>query len=93
VSSPVFFLVSLVPSRRISFSDALPRWEFECKLSSNFRSSASAAADVRAGPTVKLGLFGNPRRESADGAVGQLAENVITFWELRPTFNAKAPTV
>ncbi len=56
-SSPVFFSVAFVSSRRISFSDALPRWEFECKLSSNFRSSASATADVIAGPTVKLGLF------------------------------------
>jgi hypothetical protein len=70
VSSQVFFLVSFAPSRRISFSDALPRWEFECKLSSNFRSSASAAADARAGPTVKLGLLagsaihdGNPPME------------------------------
>jgi DNA replication protein DnaC len=50
----VFFSVAFVSSRRISFSDALPRWEFECKLSSNFRSSASAAADVIADPTVKL---------------------------------------
>ena len=57
MSSPVFSLVSFVSSRRIPFSDALPRWEFECKLSSNFRSSASAAAEVRGGPTVKLGLF------------------------------------
>ena len=57
MSSQVFFLPSFVPSRRISFSDALPRWAFECKLSSNFRSSASAAAEVRAGPTVKLGHF------------------------------------
>lgn len=36
---------------------------------------------------------GNPRREPADGAVGQLAENVLTFWELRPPFNAKALTL
>jgi hypothetical protein len=54
--SPVFFSVAFVSSRRISFSDALPRWEFECKLSSNFRSSASAAAAI-AGPTVRWGLF------------------------------------
>jgi len=47
-------------------------------------------------PNGKVGTLrrvGNPRRESADGAVGQLAENVITFWELRPAFNAKALTV
>ena len=56
-SSPVFSLVSFVSSRRISFSDALPRWDFERKLSSNFRSSVSAAADVRGRPKVKLGLF------------------------------------
>src|ERR1041385_6381140 len=56
-SSPVFFSVAFVSSRRISFIDALPRWELECKLSSSFRSSASEAADVIAGPTVKLGLF------------------------------------
>ena len=40
-----------------------------------------------------LRRVGNPRREPADGAVGQLAENVLTFWELRPTFNTKALTV
>ena len=57
VSSPVFSLVPFVSSPRISFSDAVPRWEFECKLSSNFRSSASATADVRGGPTVKVELF------------------------------------
>jgi len=57
VSSRVFFLVAFVASRALSFSDALPRWGFECKLSSNARSSASAAADVRTGPMVKLGLF------------------------------------
>src|SRR3954447_11346027 len=36
-----------------------------------------------------LRRIGDPRRESADGAVGQLAENVLTFWELRPPLNAK----
>jgi hypothetical protein len=41
-------------SRRISFSDALPRWEFECKLFNNIRSSASAAAEVRGDPTMTL---------------------------------------
>jgi hypothetical protein len=35
----------------------------------------------------------NPRRESANRAVRQLAENVLTFRELRPPFNAKALTV
>ena len=40
-----------------------------------------------------LRRVGNPRREPAYGAVGQLAENVLTFWELRPPFNAKALTV
>jgi hypothetical protein len=47
-------------------------------------------------PNSKVGTLrrvGNPRREPADGAVGQLAENVLTFWELRPPFNAKALTV
>src|SRR6266550_6107589 len=57
VSSPASSLVSLVASPRISFSDALPRWEFECKLSSKVRSWASAAAEVRGDPTVKLGHF------------------------------------
>ncbi len=37
--------------------------------------------------------IGDPRWESADGAVGQLAENVLTFWELRPPLNTKAPAV
>jgi len=36
-----------------------------------------------------LRRIGDPRRESADGAVGQLAKNVLTFWELRPPLNAK----
>jgi len=47
-------------------------------------------------PNGKVGALrgvGNPRREAADGAVGQLAENVLTFWELRSPFNAKALTV
>ena len=47
-------------------------------------------------PNGKVGAFrrvGDPRREPGDGAVGQLAENVLTFWELRPPFNAKALTV
>jgi len=47
-------------------------------------------------PNNKVGTLrrvGNPRRETADGAVRQLAENVLTFWEFRPPFNAKALTV
>ena len=47
-------------------------------------------------PNGKVGTLrrvGNPRREPGDGAVGQLAENVLTFWELRPPFNAKTLTV
>ena len=47
-------------------------------------------------PNGKVGArcgVGNPRREPADGAVGQLAENVLAFWKLRPPFNAKALTV
>lgn len=35
----------------------------------------------------------NPRGEPADGAVGQLAENVFAFRELRPPLNAKALAV
>ena len=47
-------------------------------------------------PNSKVGSLRrvrNPRREPADGAVRQLAENVLAFWELRPPFNAKALTV
>jgi hypothetical protein len=40
-----------------------------------------------------LRRVGNPRRESANRAVRQLAENILTFRELRPPFNAKALTV
>src|ERR1044071_9320984 len=54
-SSPAASLLSFVASRRTSFSDALPRWEFECKLSNNVRSWASAAAEVRGDPIVELG--------------------------------------
>jgi hypothetical protein len=36
---------------------------------------------------------GNPRWEAADGAVGQLAEDVFPLLELRPPFNTKALTV
>ena len=48
------------------------------------------------GPDGKVGTFrrvGNPRRKSADRAVGQLAENVLTLWELHPSFNTKTLTV
>jgi len=40
-----------------------------------------------------LRRIGYPRRKSANRAVRQLAENVLTFRELRPPFNAKALTV
>jgi hypothetical protein len=40
-----------------------------------------------------LRRVGNPRREPAYGAVGQLAENVLTLWELRSPLNAKALTM
>ena len=42
-------------------------------------------------PNSKVGTLrrvGNPGREPADGAVRQLAENVLTFRELRSPFNA-----
>src|SRR3954466_10802273 len=45
------------------------------------------------GKITALRRIGDPRGESADGAVGQLAENVLTFWELRPPLNAKALAV
>lgn len=45
------------------------------------------------GKVRALRRIGDPRGKSADGAVRQLAENVLTFWELRPPLNAKAPTV
>jgi hypothetical protein len=47
-------------------------------------------------PDGKVGTLrrvGNPRRKPTDGSVGQLAENVLTLWELRPSFNAKTLTV
>jgi len=47
-------------------------------------------------PNGKVGALrrvGNPRRESANRAVSQLAENVLAFRELRSPFNAKALTV
>jgi len=48
------------------------------------------------GPNSKVGTLrriGNPRREPAYGAVGQLAENVFTLWELCSPLNAKALTI
>ena len=45
------------------------------------------------GKGLALRRIGNPRRESANRAVRQLAENVLTFRELRPPLNAKALTV
>ena len=47
-------------------------------------------------PNSQVGTLrrvGNPRREPAYGAVGQLAENVLTLWELRSPLNAKALTM
>jgi hypothetical protein len=44
-------------------------------------------------PNSKVGTLrrvGNPRREPAYGAIGQLAENVLPFGELRPPLNPKA---
>src|SRR4051794_29319440 len=45
------------------------------------------------GEVKALRRIGDPRGESADAAIGQLAENVLTFWELHPPLNAKALTV
>src|SRR3954451_15629445 len=45
------------------------------------------------GKVRALRRIGDPRWESADAAIGQLAENVLTFWELHPPLNAKALTV
>jgi hypothetical protein len=47
-------------------------------------------------PNGEIGALcrvGNPRWEPADGAVGQLAENVLTFWELRTPVNTKTLTL
>jgi hypothetical protein len=47
-------------------------------------------------PNGKGGTFrrvGNPRWETTDGAVGQLAEDVFPFWEFHPPFKAKALTM
>jgi hypothetical protein len=40
-----------------------------------------------------LRRIGDPRGEAAYAAIGQLAEYVLTFWELHPPLNAKALTV
>jgi len=40
-----------------------------------------------------LSRIDNPRRESANRAVRQLAKNVLAFRELRPPLNAKALAV
>ena len=45
------------------------------------------------GEVKALRRIGDPRGESADAAIRQLAENVLTFWELHPPLNAKALTV
>jgi hypothetical protein len=47
-------------------------------------------------PNSKVGTLrrvGNPRRESAYGAVGQLAEKILALCELRSPLNAKALTM
>jgi len=58
-----------------------------------FRERSRRSQSRPNGETGALCRVGNPRREPADGTVGQLAENVLTFWELRPPFNAKTLTV
>jgi len=45
------------------------------------------------GKVGALRRVGNPRRKSADSAVWQLAENVLTLWELRSPLNAKVLTM
>jgi hypothetical protein len=45
------------------------------------------------GKVRTLRRVGDPRRESANRAVRQLAENVLAFRELRPPLNAKALTL
>jgi hypothetical protein len=45
------------------------------------------------GEVWALRRIGDPRGKSGDGAVGQLAENVLTFRELCPPLNAKALAV
>lgn len=52
------------------------------------RGQRRSKGEVRA-----LRRIGDPRGESADAAIGQLAENVFTFWQLDPPLNAKALTV
>jgi hypothetical protein len=45
------------------------------------------------GKARTLRRIGDPRGKSTYGAVRQLAENVLTFWEFRPPLNAKALAV
>src|SRR3954453_23362469 len=52
------------------------------------RGQRRSNSEVRA-----LRRFGDPRGESADAAIGQLAEHVLPVWELHPPLNAKALTV
>jgi hypothetical protein len=52
------------------------------------RGQRSSNSEVRA-----LRWIDDPRRESANAAIGQLAENVLTFWEFRGPLNAKALTM
>ena len=54
--------MSFVPSCRTAVSDALSRCGFERKLSSNVRSSASAAAEVSGAPTATSEAFRSHRR-------------------------------
>ena len=45
------------------------------------------------GKARTLRPIGDPRWKPTYGAVRQLAENVLTFWEFRPPLNAKALAV
>jgi hypothetical protein len=42
---------------------------------------------------VTFRWVGNPQWEPADGPVGQLAENVLSFRELRSPLNARALSI
>jgi hypothetical protein len=42
------------------------------------------------GKVRRLRRVGNPRREPTDGAIGQLAKNVLPVGQLRPPLNPKA---
>ena len=96
MSSRVFFLVAFVPSRRISVSECVTALGVRMQAVQQFPKFGECARrrHRRANGKVEtLHRVGNPRRESADSAVGQLAEKVLTFRELRPPFNAKALAV